>query len=406
MANNPPGGAISAVQGASAAPAASALGRPPSAAAYSADHLVYYNKETATWRFEDDDGNEMEYDATKGSWVPVLDDDLIKRHQAAYSVAGVDENAPAAPVLKRESKKRKEVDYTSATVPDEGPSKKKKKDVERKSKNTSVYVTGLPSDTDSDEIVARFSKCGVLEEDDEGDPKVKMYAREDGTFNGEALVSYFKEDSVLLALNILDDAELRIGDPSTRMSVSKADFSAKGNAGQSGDKPRKTVDKKKATRRIGKMQKKIDEWKDEDGFGPQLEVQDTKPMSNRNNRVVVLKHMFTLEELEKDATLLLDLKEEVREEAETLGEVTNVVLYDKEPEGVMTIKFREPLSAQACIIKMNGRFFDGRRVEAYLYDGRQRFRRSNAADDIDGTGDEAEKRRLANFEEWLLNEGD
>ena len=152
-----------------------------------------------------------------------------------------------------------------------------------------------------------------------------------------------------------------------------------------------------------------------------------------------MKHMFTLEELEKDATLLLDLKEEVREEAETLGEVTNVVLYDvsalhlgadtlanfpqKEPEGVMTIKFREPLSAQACIIvsffigiarglanswfqKMNGRFFDGRRVEAYLYDGRQRFRRSNAADDIDGTGDEAEKRRLANFEEWLLNEGD
>ena len=41
--------------------------------------------------------------------------------------------------------------------------------------------------------------------------------------------------------------------------------------------------------------------------------------------------MFTLEELEKDATLLLDLKEEVREEAETLGEVTNVVLYDVSP---------------------------------------------------------------------------
>ena len=33
---------------------------------------VYYNKETATWRFEDDDGNEMEFDATKGSWVPVV----------------------------------------------------------------------------------------------------------------------------------------------------------------------------------------------------------------------------------------------------------------------------------------------------------------------------------------------
>lgn len=38
--------------------------------------------------------------------------------------------------------------------------------------------------------------------------------------------------------------------------------------------------------------------------------------------------MFTLEELEKDATLLLDLKEDVREECNTLGDVTNVVLYD------------------------------------------------------------------------------
>lgn len=44
--------------------------------------------------------------------------------------------------------------------------------------------------------------------------------------------------------------------------------------------------------------------------------------------MVVLKRMFTLKELEKDASLLLDLKEDVREECETLGEVTNVVLYD------------------------------------------------------------------------------
>lgn len=38
--------------------------------------------------------------------------------------------------------------------------------------------------------------------------------------------------------------------------------------------------------------------------------------------------MFTLKELDEDATLLLDLKEDVREECETLGIVTNVTLYD------------------------------------------------------------------------------
>lgn len=85
--------------------------------------------------------------------------------------------------------------------------------------------------------------------------------------------------------------------------------------------------------------------------------------------MVVLKYMFTLKELEEDTSLLLDLKEDVREECSTLGEVTNVVLYDvsavadmfmpmlpypsllqTEPDGVMTVKFRDPISAQACVL--------------------------------------------------------
>lgn len=44
--------------------------------------------------------------------------------------------------------------------------------------------------------------------------------------------------------------------------------------------------------------------------------------------MVVLKHMFTLQELDEDASLLLDLKDDVRSECSSLGEVTNVVLYD------------------------------------------------------------------------------
>ena len=101
----------------------------------------------------------------------------------------------------------------------------------------------------------------MIEEDDTGEPKVKMYAREDGSFSGEALVVYFKEDSVLLALNILDDAELRLGDPNSVMRVAKADFGHKASGGGGGEnqegKQRKTVDKKRASKRIGKMQKYV-----------------------------------------------------------------------------------------------------------------------------------------------------
>lgn len=159
-------------------------------------------------------------------------------------------------------------DYTSATpLTEAGPSikrgkndkndKRDKPPAERKSKNTAVYVTGLPLDTEQDELIERFSRCGVIEEDEQGEPKIKMYARDDGSFSGEALVVYFKEESVLLALNILDDAELRLGVPSTVMRVTKADFAHKNNSTGTGDqsKPRKTVNKKQMTKRIGKMQK-------------------------------------------------------------------------------------------------------------------------------------------------------
>ena len=167
---------------------------------------------------------------------------------------------PAAPVLKRAHKKRKEPeDYTSATPP-AGPSTKRGKNEEVKqprSKNTAVYVTNLPLDTEVEEIVERFGRFGVIEEDDQGEPKVKLYATEDGSFSGEALVVFFKEESVTLAVSLLDEAELRMGEPSTVMKVKRAEFKHKhtGTETNGNAQLRRTVDKKKATRRIGRMQK-------------------------------------------------------------------------------------------------------------------------------------------------------
>lgn len=101
----------------------------------------------------------------------------------------------------------------------------------------------------------------MLEEDDDGDPKVKLYAKEDGSFSGDALVVYFKEESVALAVAMLDEAELRLGEPETVMSVTQAEFAHKtenGNGSAPGNgenKPRKTMDKKKVTRRLKKLEK-------------------------------------------------------------------------------------------------------------------------------------------------------
>ena len=55
---------------------------------------------------------------------------------------------------------------------------------------------------------------------------------------------------------------------------------------------------------------------------------------------------------------------------------------------------------------MNGRFFAGRRVEASLYSGKQRFKRSGAGEEFEGDDDDAEKKRLDDFANWLMTEGD
>ena len=66
--------------------------------------------------------------------------------------------------------------------------------------------------------------------------------------------------------------------------------------------------------------------------------------------------MFTLQELDEDTSLLLDLKEDVRDECSSLGEVTNVVLYD-----VCRI-FLTPQPRLICLVE-RGRRSDDRQVQ-------------------------------------------
>jgi HIV Tat-specific factor 1 len=63
--------------------------------------------------------------------------------------------------------------------------------------------------------------------DDEGNPKIKLYTDESGTFKGDALVSYFKGESVDLAVTLFDDTELEMGSGEGNIHVSKAEYKNK-----------------------------------------------------------------------------------------------------------------------------------------------------------------------------------
>lgn len=67
---------------------------------------------------------------------------------------------------------------------------------------------------------------------DDGEPRIKLYNDADGKFKGEALVIYFKEGSVSLAVTLLDDTELEMGAGAGNMRVKEAEY----GDGWSGDK--------------------------------------------------------------------------------------------------------------------------------------------------------------------------
>ncbi|KAI9204268.1 uncharacterized protein BJ171DRAFT_122085 [Polychytrium aggregatum] len=344
-----------------------------------------FNVETGTWSKLNDDGVRYEWDDDKQAWFPMWDETLIQSQQSAYKIDGVEEEEPAA----RPRDKRKVV-YTGLDQGDDSQHQKKPKPEAKKPPNTSIYVTGLPPDTTVDEMKDSFGKYGIIMEDLlTGQPRIKLYKDQNGNLKGDALVTYFKEESVALACNLMDEAEFRFGEAS-KIRVQPAVFEAKEKQPlteeQKAAAEKKRLDKQRAKKQMQKLEKRLDWFDDEVG-------KKTEKLA----KTIILKHMFTPKEIEDDPTLLLDLKDDVRDECTLLGEVTNVVLYDKSEDGAMSVRFKDAESAELCVARMNGRFFAGRRIEAYHFDGKEKFEKSKTK----GESEEEEKQRIEAYEKWL-----
>ncbi len=122
---------------------------------------------------------------------------------------------------------------------------------------------------------------------------------------------------------------------------------------------------------------------------------------------------------------MLDIKEDIREECAKLGEVTNVVLFDREEDGVASVRFSTPEAARACVrvssvdptngssyvsIRltktqlMDGRLFAGAQVEAYIADGSEKFKKTTEKKTVlvdDDDEDKEDDQRLDQFGNWL-----
>ncbi|TGO08080.1 hypothetical protein BTUL_0227g00180 [Botrytis tulipae] len=353
---------------------------------FDSDDRISFSKLDQKYLLVQDDGTEFEFDDAIKRWIPVLDEALLEEQQKAYKVSGVDESEPVDAI-----KRKRKQEYVNGE--DEGgrivkAPKKTKKPLPPRA-NTAVYVTGLPSDVTVEEVHEVFSrKCGVIaEEIDSGKPRIKLYTDEKGEFKGDALIVFFKAPSVQMAIMLLDDTDFRIDGGTSKerikMRVQAAEASYKkvqqtDADGNEKEKPKTSMkDKQKIIKKTQKLDARLADWSDDE---PSALVET----SSKWDKVVILKHMFTLKELEEDPAAMLDIKEDIRDECGKLGEVTNVVLYDLEEDGVASVRFANAESAKACVKLMNGRKFDGQEVEAYITDGKEHFKKSKKkADDED-----------------------
>lgn len=504
-AQAPPPSAPSNVQPAPA-PGSGGASLPLGGMPSNSDENVHFDQTTGKWQFEDPEtGAEFEYDESLQRWKRLVDEGEWKQQQDAYSVTGVDEERPAGAVERRMNKKKRKqlegatdpnsitAEPTSSSLPvheDGLKSEQRSQQVEasnsnssakakstpgqRERVNSSLYLSRLPLDATSEEIAKVFSRYGIIAEDDEGAPRIKLYTdARTGMFKGEALLTYFKPESCQLAIQLLDATCLRAaeGQSKPQMKVEMADWSrsARETAGSnpvasaandkqegsshassskdvaasdtltstttaqsstSSKRPRTEADKKRAAKRFARMNDKLTGWESDSDEETAASLRPSgirAGFAHPTSRVAVLKRMFTLAELEEDPSLLLDLKADVRDECnDTIGQVTSVTLWDQEPEGVMTVKFKDVEDARECVKRMDGRYFAQRRIEAFLAEGNKvRYRRSRGAggqdddddddddddQDKDGTTnnggtDQASKERQDKFGEWLEAGGD
>ncbi|XP_043231002.1 HIV Tat-specific factor 1-like isoform X2 [Amphibalanus amphitrite] len=331
------------------------------------------------------DGSGYEWDPERGAWFPKIDEEFLALHRLNYGFDSEGRAVETAPIL------------DTGPPPAESAPEKQEAGKQRKlntkkkpewfqlddSKNTKVYVSGLPEDVTEDEFVELMSKCGLVMKDPlkKNAWKIKLYRDDYGVPKGDAICTYIKIESVDLALSILDGYEFK----GKKLSVEKASFDLKGKFDPS-KKPKKRALKKKDREKLQKKQEKLFAWQPDKIRGER----------EKHERVVILKNLFSPEEFKARPEALLEYQQDLREECGKCGPVRKVVVHDRHPDGVAEVIFHEAADADTCVQKMSGRYFAGRRLEAATWDGKTKYR-------VEETEEERAE-RLAKWEQFISGE--
>uniref|UniRef100_A0A8D0MXY0 17S U2 SnRNP complex component HTATSF1 n=1 Tax=Sus scrofa TaxID=9823 RepID=A0A8D0MXY0_PIG len=299
-----------------------------------------------------------EWDLDKKAWFPKITEDFIATYQANYGFSNDGASSSAASVQDVSARTTEEPPQRKTPEPSDPRKKGEKRKAEsgwfhvEEDRNTNVYVSGLPPDITVDEFIQLMSKFGIIMRDPQTEEfKVKLYKDNQGNLKGDGLCCYLKRESVDLALKLLDEDEIR----GYKLHVEVAKFQLKGEYDAS-KKKKKCKDYKK---KLSMQQKQLD-WRPERRAGPSR---------MRHERVVIIKNMFHPMDFEDDPLVLNEIREDLRVECSKFGQIRKLLLFDRHPDGVASVSFREPEEADYCIQTLDGRWFGGRQITAEAWDG-------------------------------------
>ncbi|XP_054262293.1 HIV Tat-specific factor 1 homolog [Macrosteles quadrilineatus] len=345
------------------------------------DDITSKDMSQGSYSFENDthvytdpsDGSKYFWDKEKNAWFPQVDDDFLAKYQMSYGFVDPNANDPKPEPVKEQPQKKdaekRKAPQTPAWFEEE------------EEETTKVYVSGLPLDITEQEFIDVMQKCGLVMRDETTKKmKVKLYLDPETSLpKGDALCTYIKKESVELALKLLDGSDVR----GHCISVERAKFTMKGQYDPT-LKPKKK--RKKDKEKLKKIQEKLFAWMPDKLRGERA----------KHEKIVIVKNLFEPEMFDRDVKLILEYQQDLREECLKCGAVKKVVVFDRHPEGVAQISFKEFEAADACIQLLNGRWFGQRKITAELWDGHTKYK-------ITETDEEIQARR-AKWEKFLLAE--
>ncbi|XP_077002577.1 17S U2 SnRNP complex component HTATSF1 [Tamandua tetradactyla] len=323
-----------------------------------------------------------EWDLDKKAWFPKITEDFIATYQANYGFSNNGASSSTATVQDMSARTAEEPSQKKAPEPTDPKKRGEKRKADsgwfhvEEDRNTNVYVSGLPPDITVDEFIQLMSKFGIIMRDPQTEEfKVKLYKDNQGNLKGDGLCCYLKRESVDLALKLLDEDEIR----GYKLHVEVAKFQLKGEYDAS-KKKKKCKDYKK---KLSLQQKQLD-WRPERRAGPSR---------MRHERVVIIKNMFHPMDFEDDPLVLNEIREDLRVECSKFGQIKKLLLFDRHPDGVASVSFRNPEEADYCIQTLDGRWFGGRQITAQAWDGTTDYQ-------VEETSREREE-RLRGWENFL-----